>query len=143
MVGDNSIGCIYSVRIFRTELALICACACDVLDCREKGGENIRIIIGGLVLEHRHKTLISKSGIDMLVGQRPKGSIWLTVVLYEDVVPYLQHVRIILINEMSSVSPSYPVVVDFTARSAWSLVTHLPEIIFHVARENVVFRNTN
>lgn len=58
------------------------------------------------------------------------------VILDEHEVPDLQHVGVILVDKMCSIPTSDPVIVDLTAGTARACVTHLPEVILHVARED-------
>lgn len=58
------------------------------------------------------------------------------VVLDEHEVPDLQHIGVILVDKMCSIPTTNPVIVDLTAGTTWACVTHLPEVILHVARED-------
>lgn len=54
----------------------------------------------------------------------------------EHEVPDLQHVGVILVDKMCSIPTPDPVIVDLTAGTTWACVTHLPEVILHVAGED-------
>lgn len=58
------------------------------------------------------------------------------VILDEHEVPDLQHIGVILVDKMCSIPTSDPVIVDLTAGTTWACVTHLPEVILHVAGED-------
>lgn len=58
------------------------------------------------------------------------------VELYEHQVPDLQDVGIILIDQVGSISVPDPVIVDFAARATGPCVSHFPEVILHIARQN-------
>lgn len=60
----------------------------------------------------------------------------LPVELDEHQVPDLQDVGVIHVHQMSGVSPSDAVEVDLTAGPAGTSVSHLPEVIFHAARQD-------
>jgi hypothetical protein len=103
----------------------------------EYGHEYVRVVIGPLVLYDRHKPLEAHATINVLLGQWPQGAITLSVELNEHKVPYFQHVRVIFVDQMSSLSTPNAVKVELRARTARSGFTHLPEVIFHAAWENV------
>ena len=56
--------------------------------------------------------------------------------LDENKIPDLQDVRVIHVHKAACVSPSDSVVMDFAAGATWSLVSHLPEIVFAAKRQN-------
>lgn len=60
----------------------------------------------------------------------------LPVELDEDQVPDLQHVGVVHVHQVRRVSPSDPVVMDLTAGTAGTSVTHLPEVILHAPRQD-------
>ena len=47
-------------------------------DRRENRHENVRVVVGSLVLDHRHQTLESHAGVNVLLRQRRQGSIRFT-----------------------------------------------------------------
>lgn len=58
------------------------------------------------------------------------------VELYEHQVPDLQDVWVILIDQVGSISVPNPVIVDLAARATGARVSHFPEVILHIARQN-------
>ena len=54
----------------------------------------------------------------------------------EHKVPDLQHVGVVLVDKMGSIPTTNPVIVDLTAGPTRACVTHLPEVILHVAGED-------
>ncbi|KAI7360092.1 Alanine--tRNA [Hortaea werneckii] len=85
----------------------------------------------------------TSTGIDVLVRQRLQSAVRLTVVLDEDVVPDLEHIRVILVDEICSIAIADAVVVNFRARTTGTLVAHFPEVVLHVTGEDVIFGNAN
>ncbi len=59
--------------------------------------------------------------------------VWSPVELDEHQVPDLQDVGIVHVDQVGGVSPSDAVVVDLTAGTAGTGVSHLPEVILHAA----------
>src|SRR5438045_2616860 len=97
--------------------------------------KNIRIIIAVFVLQHTHQTLKTHSCINMFLRQGLKTSVFQTIELYEYIVPYFNHLRMICIYQRFSVySFSFLIIpavnVNFRTWSAWAAITHLPKIVF-------------
>ena len=69
----------------------------------DKGLEDIRIVIGSLALQGHTQTLESHARIDHLVWQRRQGRIGFPIVLHEDEVPYLNDLRMALIDQLQTV----------------------------------------
>lgn len=67
-------------------------------------------------------------------------SVWAGMVTHldEHKVPNFQDIRIIHVDQVSSISASYPVVMDLSARPTWALVSHLPEVILGAERQNAL-----
>lgn len=64
----------------------------------------------------------------------------LPVELYEHQVPDLQDIGVILIDQVRGIPVPNPVIVDLTARAAGARVSHFPEVILHIARQNPALR---
>ena len=96
MVGDNS-HCDVSLLVFAVLLA---GKLCYLFDKRSK---NVRIIVRRFALDGHAETFEAHSGIDNLGRQRFKRTVGLTVVLHEYKVPDFYNLRIILINERSTI----------------------------------------
>mmetsp|Transcript_31648 Transcript_31648/g.89902 ORF Transcript_31648/g.89902 Transcript_31648/m.89902 type:complete len:412 (+) Transcript_31648:2519-3754(+) len=76
----------------------------------------------------------------MLLRQKLEGAILLAVELNEDDVPDLQHVGVVHVDQARGVAAADAVVVNLRARAAWALVTHLPEVVLAVKRQNAGLR---
>ena len=60
-------------------------------------------------LDDRDESLEAHATVDVLLGQRLEAAVGLAVELHEDQVPDLQHVGIVLVDEVRRVAPSDPV----------------------------------
>ncbi|KAI5309940.1 hypothetical protein KEM55_002081 [Ascosphaera atra] len=143
VVGDDSVGGVDAICVLGGELAGVRADAGDLADLVEQGGEDVGVVVGGLVLEDGHETLVAHAGVDVFGGEGLEGGVRLAVVLDEDVVPDLKDIRVVLVDERRGIAAPDPVVVDLAARAARALVAHLPEVILHVAGEDVVFSDAD
>lgn len=144
MISNYSVGSIDTILVLISKGTSIWSSTSEILDCLEERRKYVGIIIGRFVLQHRYQTLETHASIHVLIRQRTQRTIRLTIILNKNVVPDLQHVRIVLVDQMSSITPPpNTVVVDLTTGTAWALITHLPKVILHVPRENVVVRNTS
>lgn len=64
-------------------------------------------------------------------------SLWaLPVELDENEVPDLQHIWIVHVHQVRGVPPTDAVIVDLTAGTTGTSVSHLPEVILHTARKD-------
>lgn len=63
------------------------------------------------------------------------------VVLHEDQVPDLHHIRTVGVDEGRGVSSSHVVVVDLSAGAARARVPHLPEVLLQAERQEAAGRN--
>ena len=61
----------------------------------------------------------------------------LAVVLHEDEVPQLKHVRVVLVHQRRRVAPADQVVVQLRARAARSGLAHLPEVVLGAAGQHL------
>ena len=60
-------------------------------------------------LDDRDESLEAHSAVDVLLGERLEAAVGLAVELHEDQVPDLQHVGVVLVDEVCRVAPSDPV----------------------------------
>jgi hypothetical protein len=74
-------------------------------------------------LDDRNQALEAHSSIDVFVWKRSEGTISLTIELDEDVVPDLNDVWIVLIDEVCSLPPTYAIIVDFACQGSENLST--------------------
>ena len=79
-----------AVSIRFSDLALVGAGTCGLLNRAEQWEEDIGVIVGALVLQHRDQTLEAHAGVDVLAGEGFQAGIFLAVELDEDEVPDLQ-----------------------------------------------------
>ena len=84
-------------------------------DGGEEGSEQVRVVVGPLVLDDRHQPLEPHPAVDVLVGQRPQGLVLLPVELHEDQVPD-PDVRVVHIDKVSCVPAPNPVVTRLRAK---------------------------
>ena len=144
MVGNNTVGGINTIDVVLTVLVGIFPGTGDFLDLGEERSEDVGSVVGGLVLEGRHQSLEAHTGIDVLRRERLERLVGLSVELDEDDVPDFNHQGVVHVDEVGSIpAASDLVVVDFRARTAGALVTHLPKVVLHVTGDDVVLGNTN
>ena len=122
--------------------------------------ENIRIIIRALVLNHRCQPFEAHAGINMLRWQFTQKTIFfakkhslvslersehegvLPIELNEDKIPDFQDIRIVMIDQMSSISATDAIEMDLGTRSTRSRVAHFPEVVLHITGKDVVVGQT-
>ncbi|TFA98277.1 hypothetical protein CCMA1212_009972 [Trichoderma ghanense] len=139
VVCDNSVGGINTICVVGAVLVGIGSGASNLLNLLEERREAIGGIVGGGVLQRRDQTLEAHTGIDVLGRQGLEASVLLSVELHENEVPDLDNHGIVHVDETGSIASSNLVVVYLTARTAGTLVTHLPEVVLHVSRQDLVF----
>ena len=100
--------------------------------------EQISVVVAALVLQHAHQSFQSHAGIDVARWKRHQCATWLTIELNEHQVPHFQHIRVAAIDQACCVASADAVVMNFGAGAARAGLAHLPEIIFHAARDHVV-----
>ncbi|KAG9796345.1 hypothetical protein KCU88_g142, partial [Aureobasidium melanogenum] len=129
MVRNHSVGGIDAILVLVAKFAGVRSGTGNLLDAVEQRSKDVRIVVGQFVLEDTDESLETHARVDVFVGQRAQTLIRLPVVLNKHVVPDLQHVRIVLVDETGSIAPaSDSVIVNFGTRTTWTLVTHFPEI---------------
>ncbi len=109
-------------------------------------GKHIGIIITFLSLYHSYQPFETHAGIHMFRRKRFKRAVFFAVVLDKYIVPYFDHLWMIFVNQFST---RYfgnfffrsAVNMYFSARPAGACITHLPEIIFFIAKNDPVFRH--
>ena len=144
MVGNNTVGGVNAIDVVLTVLVGVIPGTGNLLDLGEERSEDIGSVVGRLILEGGHQALEAHTGIDVLRREGLERLVGLSVELDEDDVPDFNHQGIVHVDEVGSIpAASDLVVMDFGARTARALVTHLPEVVLHVAGDNVVLGNTN
>jgi hypothetical protein len=119
-------------------------CTGDAFNFPDQRREDIGVVVRLYALQNHAKTLESHSGVDVLRRQFFKRAVGLAVEFHEHVVPYLDNLRMVGVDELFSILFRFfvsrtDVDVDFRARPARTLVAHFPEIVFLIAEQNAVF----
>ncbi len=100
--------------------------------------EQISVVVAALVLQHAHQSFQSHAGIDVARWKRHQFATWLTIELNEHQVPHFKHIRVAAIDQACGVASADAVVMNLGAGAARAGLAHLPEIVFHAARDHVV-----
>ena len=100
--------------------------------------EQISVVVAALVLQHAHQSFQSHAGIDVARWKRHQFATWLTIELNEHQVPHFKHIRVTAIDQACRVASADAVVMNLGAGAARASLAHLPEIVFHAARDHVV-----
>jgi hypothetical protein len=74
----------------------------------------------------------------MLIRERAEGAVNLAIELDKHVIPNLQDIWVVLVDKVGGIASTDAVVVDLAAGTTRPLVAHLPKVVLHVSRENVV-----
>ena len=126
-------------------VVLAIALATDVANLANKWLEHVGVVVRLLALKSHAKALKAHAGVDHIERQRLKAAVCLAVILHEHQVPDLNHLRVVLVDQLTTghlglLLVTAQVDVDFAARAAWAGVTHLPEVVVAVAIDDVVGR---
>ena len=76
----------------------------------------------------------------MLRREHAKLAAFETIELDKHIVPDLKHIRIIHVHQMRRVATTDAIIMQLRARPTRPSVTHLPKIVLHIPRKNVVLR---
>ncbi len=98
------------------------------------------------VLKSTHKTLKPHTGIYNVHRQRFERTVGLAVKLHEDDVPYLYHLRVVLVHKFPSwhlclLLGCSGVKVNFGTRATRTRIAHFPEVVMLVTVYDMVSRN--
>jgi hypothetical protein len=148
VIGDDSVGGIDAIGVLLAKLGVVGAGTRDFLDLLKQRCEDVGVVVGHLLLQQADQALEAHASVDVLVRQRSQRPVGFAVVLHEDVVPDLDDLGVVCVDELGSVPvlavDGLPqVVVDLRAGAAWALVAHLPEVVLHVSRQDVVLGHAN
>ena len=92
-------------------------------------------------MDNAHQPLEAHAGVDMLGGQRLERAIRLAIELDEHMVPDLEHIGVARVDEMRGVAAAADaVVVNLGAWAARTGLAHFPEVVLHIAWNDMVFR---
>lgn len=111
MICANTIRSINPINILIAKKTSVISSTRDFLNLCKYSSENISVVIGTLILQDADKTFETKSSINMLVWERKKAKILLTVVFHKHNIPYLQNVWIVLVYQVGSISSTNAIVV--------------------------------
>lgn len=91
MISDDPISSIDPVYIFLAQFPRVRSRSSEFLNSSEEGQEDVRVVVGPLVLKNGNESLESHSRVDVLGGERTKRLVVLVSVEFDkDDVPYLQ-----------------------------------------------------
>mmetsp|Transcript_1475 Transcript_1475/g.4732 ORF Transcript_1475/g.4732 Transcript_1475/m.4732 type:complete len:367 (+) Transcript_1475:614-1714(+) len=138
VVGDDTVGHVAQSHVLLPQLARVRRRARLGLDGRKDGTKYVRVVVGAHVLQHRHQPLEAHAGVDVLGGQRPERAAQLAVELHEDQVPDLEHVRVVLVDQVRRVTAADAVKVQLRAGAARPRVTHLPEVVLDIEGHHAI-----
>ena len=106
----------------------LAAAAGGRLDGAEDRLEDVRVVVGLLVLQDGGEALEAHARVDVLVRQLAQ-TVGLAVKLDKDVVPDLDHVGEVSVHESGGITAADAIVVDLRARAAGAGLAHLPEVV--------------
>ena len=110
----------------------------------DEGLEDVGVVVGAFALHDHAEALEAHAGVDVLGCQRLEAAVGLAVELHEHEVPYLDHLRVVFVDEVLSGHFGFlfgraDVDVYLRAGAAGALVSHLPEVVFFRATQYAVF----
>ena len=105
----------------------------------------VGVVVWRLALQRHAETFEAHTRVDYLCRKRLQRAVSLMVVLHEDNIPNLNHLRMTLINKVATINFftlffRAEVNVDFRARTARTGVAHFPEVVVTIAVYDMVFR---
>ena len=137
VIGDDAVGDIDVI----IELSAVWPRAGTRANRFENGRPQVGVVVRALVLNHRDKAFETHAGIDVLRRQRLQRTIGLAVELDENVIPDLKDIGVAGIDHLRRIAAAADaVVVNLRARSARPGLTHLPEVVLHVAGDDMILR---
>jgi hypothetical protein len=113
VVRDDAVRGVDAVGVFVAEAALVGAHARKLVYFVEDGGEDVGVVVGAPVLDDGDEALEAHAGVDVLGGEGTERAVVLAVELDEDVVPDLEDIGVVLVDEVRRVSAADAVKVDF------------------------------
>ncbi len=138
VVSDDPVG----HQVF---LALFVGVVQQFLGALHEASEQIRIIVGPSVLQHRNNPLKAHACVHVFGRQHLQGAVGITVVLDKDQVPQLGEALTIAVDlagvawHVLHVTESWsPVKVDLAARAAGTGIAHFPKVVFTAKVEHMM-----
>src|SRR5690606_8763299 len=118
----------------------------DGFDLFNERSENIGVVIGFHPLQGHAQALKAHPCIHMLFRQFLETAIGFSVELHEYQVPDLHHQRVIVVHQVPSGYGGFffsrtDVDMDLGAGTTWTLISHFPEIVLLVSKDDAVFRD--
>ncbi len=106
----------------------------------------VGIVVGSSALHGAAEAFETHAGVDAFGGQHVERAVGPAVELHEHVVPHLDHVGVVGVDQFAAVAAGALVVgaqvdVDFGAGAAGTLVAHFPEVVFFAEGQDAVFRH--
>jgi len=114
MISDDTVSSINAIDILCTKLASIRTCTTKFLDLDHDRVKDVCIIIGQPVLEDRDDTFEAHASVHVFRRKRFKGSVFLTVELDKDVVPYFDNCWVVAVDKMGDLTTTYSIDMYFT-----------------------------
>mmetsp|Transcript_25502 Transcript_25502/g.54394 ORF Transcript_25502/g.54394 Transcript_25502/m.54394 type:complete len:414 (+) Transcript_25502:1750-2991(+) len=138
VIGDDSIGHIHeSIVLLRTDLASVWSGSSrQHPNFFEKRLKDIRVVVGIDTLQDRGQSLESHTRIDVLRWQRAQASVGFAIELNKDVVPDLDNVGQVGIDQLGRIASTDSIVVNFRTWPARSSSSHFPEVIGGIERQH-------
>ena len=127
-------------------LAVAIACTAKVSYSLYDGLEDIGVVVRMLALQGTYQTFESHASVYDVHAERFEMSVGLALELHEYDVPYLDDLWVVLVYHVASwylclFFGRTAIEVYFGAWSAWSRVSHFPEIVVLVAIDDMVGRH--
>mmetsp|Transcript_16638 Transcript_16638/g.30522 ORF Transcript_16638/g.30522 Transcript_16638/m.30522 type:complete len:613 (+) Transcript_16638:1354-3192(+) len=136
VVCHHTVGHIDITDIILASLSGVWMNVSDLFDVSENGGEDIRVIVGVLVLESGHEALESHASIHVASRKTLQRGVSLAVELHKHQVPDLHYVGVVHVDQVSCVAATNTIIVNLGTRSARSGVSHLPKVVGCVKGED-------
>ena len=118
----------------------------QALDTVDHRLEHIGVVVRLFALHGHAQTLEAHTGVYHFLGQLLKRAVCFLEVLHEHNVPYLDNLRVIFVDHLTTRHFVYlglvaQVDMYLRARTARTRVAHLPEVIMMVAKDDTVGRH--
>lgn len=114
MISDNAVGSINAIDILCTKLASVWTCTAKFLNLDQYWVKDVCIIVGQPVLDDRDDTFETHASVHMFRWKSFEGSVFLSVKLDKDVVPYFDDCRVVTIDKMGNLTTTYSIDMHFT-----------------------------
>lgn len=127
------------IRILSTNLAAISPFKPSLLlDGFKYVREEVCVVVAPVVHQHRCNPLQTHTSVNALCRQLNQATVFLALILHENIVPDFKHIWIVHIHQICTLPTTNAIVMNLGGWATWSGITHLPEIVFHVERQDPV-----